>query len=58
MNKVAILVFATVFAIAGGSVPFLWGDKDLLGGWSIVLGMVGGLVGIWIGVVVARRVGQ
>ena len=58
MNKAVILLFATVFAIGGGYIPFLWGDTDLLGAWSIVLGTVGGVFGIFVGVLLSKRIGQ
>ena len=57
MNKKAILFFATIGGIAGAYVPMLWGDNDMLGGSSILFGTIGGLVGIWLGVVVAKRLG-
>ncbi len=55
MNKTVLLLFASVFGILGGYIPFLFGDHDLLGGWSILMGMVGGLFGIWVGVWVSKR---
>ncbi len=55
--KTVLTLFATVFGIAGGYVPFLFGDKDFLDIWSILAGTVGGLFGIWLGVWVYKRVG-
>lgn len=55
MSKAAILTSATVFSIAGGFVPYLWGDTNLFGGWSILLGTIGGLVGIFVGVWISNR---
>jgi hypothetical protein len=57
MNKKVILLFATVFGIAGGYVPVLFGDNDLLSGWSILSGLIGGLFGIWLGVAASKRWG-
>lgn len=57
MNKTVLLTSATIFSIVGGYVPFLFGDTDLLGGWSIFMGTVGGLFGIWLGVWVSKRLG-
>lgn len=57
MNKTIIITSATIFSIAGGYIPFLFGDTDLFSGWSILLGAIGGFVGIWVGVVIANRVG-
>jgi len=56
MNKTILLTCATVFGIAGGYIPFLWGDTNLLGGWSILTGMIGGIFGIWVGVLISRRI--
>lgn len=57
MNKRVILIFATVFSILGGYIPVLFGDNDLLSGWSILMGVVGGIFGIWLGVLVSKRLG-
>jgi hypothetical protein len=57
MNKKAILFFATIFSIAGAYVPMLFGDRDMLSGWSIFGGFIGGIFGIWLGVVVLKRWG-
>lgn len=57
MNKKVLLLFAGVFGALGGYLPVLFGDTDLLDGWSILGGLIGGLFGIWIGVVVSKRLG-
>lgn len=57
MNKKILLLFATIFGIAGAYVPVLFGDNDMLSGWSILGSMIGGLFGIWLGVVVSKRWG-
>jgi len=57
MNKRVILFFATVFGIFGGYLPVLFGDTELLDGWSILGGFVGGLFGIWVGAYVSKRWG-
>ena len=57
MNKKAILLFASIFSIAGAYVPILFGDTNMLSGWSILGGFVGGIFGIWLGVVVLKRWG-
>ena len=45
---------ATVIGMSLGSfVPLLWGGS-LLGGWSVLFSMVGGFLGIWVGVKVAK----
>jgi hypothetical protein len=53
--KTAIVVAATIFGIAGGYVPFLWGDDDFFGGWSILFSVIGGLFGIWVGYLAYKR---
>ena len=57
MNKKVILFFATVGGIVGGYIPTLFGDTDFFSGWSILGGLVGGIFGIWLGVVVSKRLG-
>ena len=57
MNKRIILFFATVFGILGGYLPVLFGDNELLDGWSILGGLVGGFAGIWVGAYVSKRWG-
>jgi len=52
--KQTILLCATVFGIIGSYIPVLFGDNDLLSGWGILGGMVGGFIGIWAGVKLYR----
>lgn len=40
----------------GGLVPILLGDHALLDGWTLLGGLIGGIVGVWLGVVVAKAV--
>ncbi|HEY8992428.1 MAG TPA: hypothetical protein VIM37_01100 [Candidatus Microsaccharimonas sp.] len=54
MKKTVLLVSATIFGIAGSYIPFLWGDTNIFGGWSIFTGMIGGIFGIWVGVMITR----
>ena len=56
MNKTIVLTCATIFGIAGGYIPFLWGDTDLFSTWSILIGMIGGIFGIWIASLIIRRI--
>jgi len=37
----------TVMMAIGGYIPVLFG-ADALGGWSILGGLVGGIIGVWI----------
>lgn len=57
MNKTLILLGATIGGIAGAYFPMLFGDNDIFSVWSILGGMVGGLVGIWLGYKLAQRLG-
>lgn len=57
MNKRVILLFATVFSVLGGYLPVLFGDTELLDGWSILCGVIGGLFGVWLGAYVSKRWG-
>lgn len=57
MSKKTVLFFATLGGIVGGYVPMLFGDGNLLDGWGILGGLVGGISGIWLGVIVLKRWG-
>lgn len=48
---------ATIGGVIGGYVPVLFGDSELLDGWSILGGMIGGFAGIWLGVWLSKRFG-
>lgn len=41
----------------GSVVPMLWGDYNSFGVTSILLGLVGGLLGIWITVWLSKQLG-
>lgn len=58
MNRKSIIMVATIAGMTlGAFVPRLWGDHDMLGGMSILCGMIGGFIGVWIGVKVAKFLG-
>jgi uncharacterized membrane protein YfcA len=57
MNKSVILFFASVGGLVGGYIPYIFGDHDLLDIWSILGGLVGGIAGIWLGVIISKRMG-
>ena len=57
MNKHVILVFMIIFELAGSFLPMLFGNNDLFSGWSILGGVIGGLFGIFVGVVVSNKLG-
>lgn len=56
MNTKTIISLAGGIGMTIGSVvPALW-HGSMLGGWSILLGFVGGIVGIWLGVKFANAI--
>jgi hypothetical protein len=59
MNRKVILFFALTFELVGNFAPMLFGVNDLLTTdgilWSMLGGLVGGLFGVWVGVVVSKR---
>ena len=55
MNKSVILFFAVIFELAGSFAPMLFGNNDLFSAWGILGGLVGGIFGVWVGVVVSKR---
>lgn len=46
-NRKLYLLAGSLGSLVGGYVPSLWGAGQL-SGWSILLGMAGGLAGIWL----------
>jgi uncharacterized membrane protein YsdA (DUF1294 family) len=57
MNRKILLFFSLIFGAAGAYIPSLLGDAELLDGWSILGGLIGGLFGIWLGVIISKRWG-
>ena len=55
MNKTVIMFFTIIFSLAGSFLPMLLGNNDIFSMWGILGGFVGGIFGIWVGVVVAKR---
>lgn len=55
-KKTIISIMAGVGMTLGSMVPMLW-NGDLLGGVSILLGLVGGIVGVWLGVKIGNALG-
>jgi hypothetical protein len=55
-KKTIISIMAGVGMTLGSLIPMLW-NGDLLGGVSILLGFVGGIVGIWLGVKIGNALG-
>jgi hypothetical protein len=57
MNKHMVMAAAMIGMTLGAFVPMLWGDKEMLGLASIGCGVVGGFLGIWLAVFLAKRFG-
>lgn len=55
MNKNVIMFFTIIFSLAGSYVPMLLGETDIFSMWAIFGGFIGGIIGIWIGVLVCKR---
>jgi len=53
--KLLISFCAGVFGIAFAYIPYLWGDTNAFGGWSILFSVIGGFFGIYVGVLISRR---
>ncbi len=58
MYKLFVTLGAGIGGIAGAYVPALWGDTDLFSGMSILFSVIGGIVGIWLGYLLAKRIGS
>lgn len=48
--KLMIWIGITVGGLVGGWIGAMFDHGNALGGWSILLGGVGSLVGIWVGI--------
>lgn len=58
MNKKIISFFALVVGGIGSYIPIMFGwDPVGMNGLSIFGGLVGGVLGIWLGVVVSQKYG-
>jgi hypothetical protein len=55
MNKKSISLFGAIGVTVGAYVPSLFGDNDIFSTWSILGGLVGGIVGFWLGVQIGKR---
>lgn len=55
--KQFVMFGAVVFGAIGSYLPFLFGDADAMVTWSIVGGLVGGLLGIWLAVKAYNLIG-
>lgn len=57
MNKRLIMFFMAIFSLIGSYIPVLLSDSGVFSAWSILGSVIGGLFGIWLGVVASRRWG-
>jgi len=57
MNKTVLMIFATIGMTVGAFIPALWGDNNMFGIASLFFSMVGGFIGIWLGIVVSKKIG-
>lgn len=55
MNKKVVMIFAVIGMTVGGCLPLLWGDSNMFGVASILLGMIGGFAGIWLAMYIGKR---
>lgn len=54
--KTVIIFSAMLGSWVGNSLPLLWGD-DAFSVTCLTLGVLGGFLGVWVGYVIARRIG-
>ncbi len=47
--KLLLYIGAAVGGMIGGYLPVLFGDTNMLSGWSLLGGFVGTIVGLWVG---------
>lgn len=55
-KKTIISIMAGIGMTIGSVVPMLW-HGSMLGGMSILLGLVGGIIGVWVGVKLGNTIG-
>lgn len=55
-QKTIVMILMGIGVAIGAILSFLWGAGDVLGGMPILSGFVGGIVGIWLGAKVVKRI--
>jgi hypothetical protein len=53
--KTAIWIGVTVFSTLGSWLGTLMDHGNWLGGWSLIMGTIGSIVGIWLGYKVGKN---
>lgn len=56
--KSLIYIGATIGGIAGAYIPALWGDSNMFSGWSLLMGAIGGVIGIYVGYKIQENLGD
>lgn len=54
--KLVIYVFLTLGSVLGGWLGSLLNNGALLGPWSILFGLIGGLAGVYVGYKINQRI--
>lgn len=57
-SKRTVMTGAVGGMTVGGALPLLFGDYNSFDVWSVLGGLVGGIMGIWLAVVLSRRFGD
>ena len=55
MNKNIIMLFMVIFSAGGSFLPMLVDGGDIFSLWGILGGFIGGIFGIWVGVVISKK---
>lgn len=54
--KTFIYIGMTIGGAVGSYLPMLWGDSSMFSFTSIILGMFGGMAGIWLGYKLSKMI--
>lgn len=56
-KKTIVMSCVTIGMVGGGFLPWVFGDRSLVGGWEVLGGLLGGIAGIWLGTKIAKNIG-